>query len=126
VIYGYAAIPSTKTLVVDPGARVHFHAESGLIVANNASLHVQGSPSTTDALENEVIFESDRLEPDFADVPGQWGTVWFTQGSTNNQIQYLTLKNATVGLLVSGNDGTPTPTLDIKITQISIVPMWAF
>ena len=118
VIYGYAAIPSTKTLVVDPGARVHFHAESGLIVANNASLHVQGSPSTTDALENEVIFESDRLEPDFADVPGQWGTVWFTQGSTNNQIQYLTLKNATVGLLVSGNDGTPTPTLDIKNTQI--------
>lgn len=118
VIYGYAAIPSTKTLVVDPGARVHFHAESGLIVANNASLHVQGSPSSTDALENEVIFESDRLEPDFANVPGQWGTVWFTQGSTNNQIQYLTLKNATVGLLVSGNDGTPTPTLDLKNTQI--------
>ena len=38
VIYGYAAVPSTKTLVIDPGARVHFHAESGLIVANNASI----------------------------------------------------------------------------------------
>ena len=118
VIYGYAAVPSTKTLVVDAGARVHFHAESGLIVANNASIHVNGSPSNTEALENEVIFEGDRLEPDFSEVPGQWGTIWLSQGSTDNQIKNLTIKNATVGLLVTGNDGTPTPTLNIENTQI--------
>lgn len=118
VVYGYAAVPPNKTLVVDAGARVHFHAESGIIVANNASIHVNGSSSTTEALENEVIFEGDRLEPDFADVPGQWGTIWLTQGSTNNQIKNLTIKNATVGILISGNDGTPTPTLDLENTQI--------
>lgn len=118
VVYGYAAVPSTKTLVVDAGARVHFHAESGLIVANNASIHVNGTTSLTEDLENEVIFEGDRLEPDFAEVPGQWGAIWLTQGSTNNQISNLTIKNATVGILVSGNDGTPTPTLDIESTQI--------
>ncbi|MEL1247783.1 hypothetical protein [Flavobacterium helocola] len=118
VIYGYAAVPSNKTLVVDAGARIHFHAESGLIVANNASIHVNGTNSTTAALENEVIFEGDRLEPDFAEVPGQWGTIWFSQGSTNNQIKNLTIKNATVGMLVTGNDETSTPTLDIENTQI--------
>lgn len=118
IIYGYAAVPSTKTLIVDPGARVHFHAESGLIVANNASLHIEGIPSTTEDLENEVIFEGDRLEPDYSEVPGQWGTIWFTQGSTNNIISNLTLKNATVGLLVTGNDGTSTPTLTLENTQI--------
>mgnify|MGYP006140921055 CR=1 FL=1 len=118
VVYGYAAVPSNKTLVVDAGARIHFHAESGLIVANNASIHVNGTTSSTDALENEVIFEGDRLEPDFSEVPGQWGTIWLTPGSTNNQIKNLTIKNATVGILVSGNDGTSTPTLDIENTQI--------
>lgn len=118
VVYGYAAVPSNKTLVVDAGARVHFHAESGLIVANNASIHVNGSSSTTETLENEVIFEGDRLEPGFSEVPGQWGTIWLTHGSTNNQIKNLTIKNATVGILVSGNDGTPTPTLDLENTQI--------
>ncbi|RAK25244.1 hypothetical protein B0I03_101407 [Flavobacterium aquaticum] len=118
VIYGYAAVPSNKTLVVDAGARIHFHAESGLIVANNASIHVNGTNSTTAALENEVIFEGDRLEPDFSEVPGQWGTIWLTQGSTNNQIKNLTIKNATVGILVTGNDGTTTPTLDLENTQI--------
>ncbi|MBE9576753.1 right-handed parallel beta-helix repeat-containing protein [Flavobacterium proteolyticum] len=118
VVYGYAAVPPNKTLVVDAGARVHFHAESGLIVANNASIHVNGTHSTTAAQENEVIFEGDRLEPGFSEVPGQWGTIWLTQGSTNNQIKNLTIKNATVGILVSGNDGTPTPTLDLENTQI--------
>ncbi|MFN7043746.1 MAG: right-handed parallel beta-helix repeat-containing protein [Flavobacterium sp.] len=118
VVYGYAAVPSNKTLVVDAGARIHFHSESGLIVANNASIHVNGSSSTSEALENEVIFEGDRLEPDFSEVPGQWGTIWLTQGSTNNQIKNLTIKNATVGILVSGNDGTTTPTLVLENTQI--------
>lgn len=118
VIYGYAAVPPSSTLIVDAGVRAHFHAESGIIVANNASLQINGTNSLTEELENEVIFESDRLEPSFSEVPGQWGTIWFTQGSTNNSITNLTLKNATVGMLVSGNDGTPTPTLDLTNVQI--------
>ena len=118
VIYGYAVVPNTKTLVVDAGARIHFHAESGLIVSNQASLQVNGSLSTTEDLENEVVFEGDRLEPDFSEIPGQWGTIWLTQGSTNNILSHLTIKNATVGLLVTGNDGTPNPSLQINNTQI--------
>jgi hypothetical protein len=115
VIYGYAAVPTGKKAVFEAGARVHFHANSGLIVANNASINVNGSASTTDRLENEVVFEGDRLEPQFSDVPGQWGTIWLTDGSTNNTINHLTIKNATIGMLVQNNDGT---TLSIKNTQI--------
>ena len=115
VIYGYAAVPSGKTVTFDPGSRVHFHANSGLILAKNAALNVNGSVSTTDKLENEVIFEGDRLEPDFADIPGQWGVIWLTDGSTNHKINNLTIKNATIGMLIQNNDGT---TVQIKNTQI--------
>ena len=115
VIYGYAAVPSGKTVTFNPGARVHFHAFSGLILYTNASLNVNGTTSTTDKLENEVIFEGDRLEPDFADVPGQWGTIWLTEGSTNHKINHLTIKNATIGLLIQNNNGT---TVSIKNSQI--------
>ena len=115
VIYGYAAVPEGETTTFDPGARVYFHANSGLIVSKKASIHINGTTSTTDKLENEVLFSSDRLQPDFAYVPGQWGTVWLQNGSTNNKIKNLTLKNATVGLLVDNNDGT---TVSIKNTQI--------
>jgi hypothetical protein len=76
VIYGYAGVPSGKTAVFDAGARVYFHANSGLIVGNNASLQINGSSSLTNQRENEVIFQGDRLQSDYADVTGQWETVW--------------------------------------------------
>src|SRR5690606_1934355 len=42
VIYGYAAVPSNKTLTVEAGARVHFHENSGILVANQATLKANG------------------------------------------------------------------------------------
>ena len=123
VIYGYAKIPENETLVVDPGVSVHFHANSGLIVADDAHLDVNGGLSTYNPdgsvlVNNQVVFEGDRLESGYSDVAGQWGTVWFLPGSNNNSLENLTIKNATVGMLVSGNDGTPTPTIDMLNVQI--------
>ncbi|HET8885813.1 MAG TPA: hypothetical protein VFM70_05615 [Salinimicrobium sp.] len=119
VIYGYAGIPSNKTLEIQAGARIHFHANSGIIAANNASLHVNGALSSDPILlENEVIFEADRLEPAFRDVPGQWGTIWLTEGSTNHIFNYATIKNASVGILMDSSDGGTAPTLTLKNTQI--------
>lgn len=115
VVYGYASVPNGETLTIPAGARVHFHAESGLVVQQGGSLHIEGEDSTTAALENEVIFEGDRLEPDFSDVPGQWGTVYLRQGSVNHSIKNLTLKNAVIGLLVENNQGS---TMTIENTQI--------
>ncbi|MHA7944694.1 hypothetical protein ACJOV8_016580 [Formosa sp. 3Alg 14/1] len=104
VIYGYAAVPNNKTLTIDAGARIHFHSDSGLFVGENASLQVNGSYSNDqETLDNEVIFEGDRLEPSFSDIPGQWGTIWLYEGSRNNSINYATIKNATVAILSEGN-----------------------
>ncbi|WP_103071419.1 right-handed parallel beta-helix repeat-containing protein [Aquimarina sediminis] len=119
VIYGYAAVPSGKTLTIDAGVRVHFHANSGIIVANGGTLAINGELSTDpELLENEVIFEGDRLEPGFSDLPGQWGTIWLTAGSTGHTINHTTIKNATVGILMDSNDGGTDPTLTIKNSQI--------
>ncbi len=129
VIYGYAAVPESSVLTVDPGARVHFHQNSGIWVRPGASLQINGELSTdTLLLENEVVFEGDRLEPEFENVPGQWGTVWLSEGSINNQIDHLTLKNASIGLLVEGGNTAETPTLTINNSQIhnsSSVNLWA-
>ena len=118
VIYGYAAVGENKVLNIEAGARVHFHANSGIIVGNAGSLQVNGALSSTEELENEVIFEGDRLEPTFADIPGQWGTIWLTDGSTNNFFNYATIKNASVGILTENNDGTSNPTLTFNNSKI--------
>ena len=119
VVYGYAAVPTGETLTIDAGARVHFHADSGLLVSEGATLNVNGALSSDEELlENEVIFEGDRLEPIFADVPGQWGAIWLFEGSQNNTINHATIKNATVGVLTDGNADAVTDKLTITNSQI--------
>ncbi|WP_047415427.1 hypothetical protein [Cellulophaga sp. Hel_I_12] len=129
VIYGYAAIPENKTLNIDKGARVYFHKNSGLWVQKNSSLQVNGDLSThQETLESEVIFEGDRLEPEFSDIAGQWGTIWFDKESYNHRINYLTLKNGTVGLLVEGTNTSTQQNLKISNSQIynnSSTNLWA-
>ncbi|WP_334113304.1 hypothetical protein [Paucihalobacter sp.] len=119
VIYGYAGVDAGKTLTMQPGTRVHFHADSGILVTAYASLNINGALSTNpDDLENEVILEGDRLEPLFENIPGQWGTIWLFNGSDNNTINYVTIKNAAVGILCEGNQESPTGKLNISNSKI--------
>ena len=94
VIFGYAEVPNGEVLTVDAGSRVHFHKNSGIYVAEGGTVRINGQLSSdTLLLENEVIFEGDRLEPEFSDTPGQWGTVWLASGSGPHEINYLSILN---------------------------------
>ncbi|MDV7188584.1 hypothetical protein R3X25_14955 [Lutibacter sp. TH_r2] len=112
VIYGYCAVPEDKTLTIEAGARIHFHANSGLIVDKNATLTIEGE------LDNQVILEGDRLEPYFTDVPGQWGTIWLRAGSKNNNIENAIIKNASIGVIIDSIGSVTEPALTLKNTQI--------
>ena len=119
VIYGYAGVGAGQTLTIEAGARVHFHADSGIIVTEGGRLNINGSLSTDEeALENEVILEGDRLEPLFSDVPGQWGTIWLFNGSSNNTIHHATIKNATIGILSEFGQDDTNDKLTITNSQI--------
>ncbi|QXP54792.1 hypothetical protein H0I25_11915 [Cellulophaga sp. HaHa_2_95] len=128
VIYGYATVPKNKTLNIAAGARVYFHENSGIYLQESSNIIIQGQKSSDAiALENEVIFEGDRLEPAYANTSGQWGTIWFDENSVANELNYLTIKNATIGLAVHGNASTVTTNLTLKNTQIynsSSVNLW--
>lgn len=113
VIYGYAAVNTGKTLTVDAGARIHFHNGSGLLINEGGVMNVNGTPSADpELLENEVIFQGDRLEPDFENTPGQWGTIWFTNNSTGNTFTNATIKNSLIGLRVANSQ------IDLENVQI--------
>lgn len=129
VIYGYAVVPEGKELVVDPGSRIHFHKASGILVQKEASIQVNGSLSMDEVLqENAVVFEGDRLEPQFSEVPGQWGGIWIVSGSNGNNLSYATVKNATVGVYVEGDGLLESNTLTLKNSSIfnsANINLWA-
>ncbi|TDT45436.1 hypothetical protein CLV90_2524 [Maribacter spongiicola] len=129
VIYGYAIVPQEKELVIDAGARIHFHQNSGILVQDGAQISINGQLSENgDLLEGEVIFEGDRLEPEFAEIPGQWGAIWISAGSQNNTINHLTLKNAELGIFVEGKPNTTEKSLTISNSRVfnsSRYNLWA-
>jgi hypothetical protein len=115
VFYGYSLVDSGAVLTIPCGARVHFHANSGLIVGHEASLKVLGC-------ENDpIVIQGDRLEAFFEDVPGQWGQtfggIYLTQTSVDNEIRNAIIKNGTVGVTVDSNTNA-NPTLIMENTQI--------
>ncbi len=128
IIYGFAVVPKEQKLVIDAGARVYFHDNSGIVVQSKGSISINGTLSTDEQLlENEVIFEGDRLEPEYGDVSGQWEGIRIATGSIDNIINYFTLKNATIGIFAQGESPFSSPTLHIKNSQIynsSKINLW--
>ncbi len=112
VIYGYVGVPENAILRIEKGTKIYFHQNSGLLVDKNASLKVNGE------LGNEVVFEGDRLEPEFSDVPGQWGTIWLRAGSRDHEIKNTIIKNNTLGILMDSIGSLTKPTLKISNAQI--------
>ena len=111
LIYGYVGVSSNSILTIDAGSMLYFHDNSGIVVEKDATVIVNGE------LENEVLFEDDRLEPQFEDTAGQWGTIWLRAGSKNNSINYAIIKNNIIGVLVD-SVANSNPTLTIQNTQI--------
>lgn len=97
-------------LSINPGVRLHFHANSLLKV--DGSLKVNGQP------DNPVIFEGDRLESFYRDKAGQWGGVWLRAGSHSNSINWAEIKNAVLGVVVDTFKFLGVPSLTIHNTKV--------
>ncbi|MBT3209211.1 MAG: hypothetical protein HN704_01145 [Bacteroidetes bacterium] len=111
VVYGYVGIDANDIFTIEAGTQIHFHYNSGIIVWPGGSLKVNGE------LGNEVVFQGDRLEEFYDELPGQWDRIWLYGGSINNEINYAIIKNAIIGLHVDTVFNS-NPTLKISNTKI--------
>lgn len=94
VVYGYAVINSFGKLKIGPGTHIYFHKNSGLWVFANGQLIAEGTR------ENPIVFQGDRLEPSYAELPGQWDRIWIMEGTAgkNDIIKNAIIKNAFIGI----------------------------
>lgn len=112
LIFGYAVVDSACTLTMLQGTRVYLHNYSVLWIYKDGTLIIDGD------LGNEVTIQGDRLEPEYKDVPGQWGKIWLSRLSKNNVIDYAIIKNGQIGIQVDTVASTTTPTLRITNTIV--------
>jgi hypothetical protein len=118
VIFGVLLIDSC-TLRILEGSRVHLHGgvvnsgtgfyTDGLIYTQpHGVLRIEGKPG------NPVIIRSDRLEPGFARLPGQWNGIRLGPDSRGHVFEHVRIYNPVVGVLVDSN-----ATLDIRDAEIA-------
>jgi len=112
VIYGYAVVDSDCSLTMQAGTRVYLHKNAVLWVYQDGSLKINGTHM------NEVTFQGDRLETEYKDVPGQWGKIWLSPLSKNNQINWAIIKDGSIGIQVDTFPNGTTPTLIMSNTKI--------
>lgn len=92
LVYDYAYVDSLSTLTIEAGAKIHFHKGAGM--------YVRGTIIADGTFENPIHFLADRLEPSYENIPDQWNGVVLYSGSHNNILNFVTIKNANIGLQV--------------------------
>ncbi|MBC7913017.1 MAG: hypothetical protein H7Y07_02745 [Pyrinomonadaceae bacterium] len=110
VIYNSVMIAPEKTLTIKKGTKILFHKDSEMIIAG--TLKVEG------ALNDSVLFASDRLERIYADESGQWKGLRFLASSKNNAINYAHLKNAIIGIQIDSLSKNANPKVLLTNTVI--------
>jgi len=104
VIYGILLIDDCN-VIIPKGTRIHVHGGIGfsdngtyndgqIIVLDGGKLTVNGT------VDQPVIFEGDRLEPDYKESPGQWGGIRIFEKSKGNLLQHTIIRNSIIGMVV--------------------------
>ncbi|MFW5757718.1 MAG: hypothetical protein ACOCYO_03455, partial [Bacteroidota bacterium] len=112
IVYGLVVVAPEASLTIEKGSQIHFHNNSAMIFMNESSLKIEGTA------EEQVFLQGDRLENDYSDLPGQWGYIWLTAGSTNHSIENAVIKNATYGVIMDSIGSFTEPTLRMHNTII--------
>jgi hypothetical protein len=108
VIYGILVIDKC-TVRIPAGARIHIHGglakqktDTSVIRYNDGFIAFTGSSKllVEGTKDKPVVFEGDRLEPEFRDVSGQWTGIWLQSGTTGHKIDYCIVRNSIVGVRV--------------------------
>lgn len=110
LIYNSMLVVSKSVLTIDPGVILHFH--------KNSRLYVAGTIEANGTFESPIIFQGDRLEDDYKDIPGQWDGIWLMAGSKDNVFNFSEIKNAIIGIQVDSIGDEIKPTLLISNSKI--------
>ncbi|TXC76944.1 hypothetical protein [Luteibaculum oceani] len=94
VIYGYAVVDSLNSLTIQAGTQIHFHAGGGLWIYNGGNINANGT------LEEPIVFQGDRLESFYDELPGQWDRIIINESDKDHVLKNCVIKNAFIGLQI--------------------------
>ena len=95
LVIGTGIVDKNSLLTIQKGAKVFMH--------KNASLYVFGQFSAIGTKTDSIVFQGDRLERYFNELPGQWGSLVFIRGCQPCSLTHCIIKNGTNGIIAGSN-----------------------
>lgn len=122
VIYGQVGIGDC-TVRIPAGTRVYVHGGLTKVAVDSVTtafrndgllfFYANGRLIVEGTRENPVIFEGDRLEPEFDEAPGQWTGILLTDATQGHRIDHCIIRNSVLGVYVDS-----AAELTVRNTQI--------
>jgi hypothetical protein len=111
LVYNSMLVDTNQILSIEPGVVVYFHRGS--------TCYISGTLNVNGTIDQPVRFTGDRLEDLYEDIPGQWGGLYFLNGSSGNYIRHARITNGTTGIHLGNLYATdPPPDLILENTII--------
>jgi hypothetical protein len=102
-------VPGGTTLNIKPGTKIYMHS--------NAYLEVFGKLTALGNKNDSIVFQGDRLEHYYDELPGQWGGLIFIRNCQPCSLVHVIIKNAGTGI-IAGSDTTS----NVSAYNISTAP----
>ena len=106
VILGGILVDSNATLTIESGARIYLHA--------NAPFLVDGTLVVNGTKQDSIIFNGDRLDPDYRDLPAGWPGIFFSGSSKDNFFKHTIIKNGYQGIIAEDRTTTANPKITLS------------
>ncbi len=105
-------------VLVDSLCQLNIQEGTEIYVAHGATLFVKGKIIAEGSADERILFRNDRLDPAYENIPGQWGGIYFLEGSHGNSMDFTTIRNAEIGLRLGTPDQDTIPDIVVKNTII--------
>ena len=98
------------TLTIEKGTKIYF--------GNHALMQIYGTLYAVGNADSNIVFTNSRFDNDYKNISGQWQGIRFMNSSTGNEMSYVTISNAEVGIQMLPQTSLETPILLINNTKI--------
>ncbi len=120
-LYGSILIDTLCTLHIEKNVQIFSSFETYIFV--RGSLQIKGEADA------RVVLRNERLEPEYENLPGQWGGFIFLEGSNNNLIEYTDIRNVQYGIRLGTPDADSIPDIilnNVRIENSAVAGIAAF
>lgn len=108
-------------VLVDTLSKLTIQAGVTVIMEPTANFFVKGCLLTEGEPDRQIIFRNARTDTNYREAPGQWGAIYFLEGSKGNRLNHTVIKNGEIGLYVGTPDEDDEP--DVTISNCMIANM---